>query len=86
MPKLSIQTPPPGFEESYAQFCANQQAIDTAWPQILAEHRGDWVAAHGGQLIYGDSIEGVVARAKEHGWPLGVVVIRPVRDREPVLL
>lgn len=65
----------------------NFDQLESSWDELLKEHEGEWVAAHGGMCVFGASVPEVLAAAKQLKWPLDVIAIDHLtRKRATVLL
>ncbi|TAK70889.1 MAG: hypothetical protein EPO22_01490 [Dehalococcoidia bacterium] len=66
---------------------ANYDVLEQHWDELLDGHEGQWVACHGGDFVYGFTIEDVLAEAGKRGWPLSTIAIdQLLRERASVLL
>jgi hypothetical protein len=65
---------------------AEREALDRAWEHLIAQHDGEWVAAHRGEYVFGDSPQAAADRASHRGWPLDVTVIEHLARARPLTL
>jgi len=89
---MAVKELPKGFDSAHVREVItrsheNYHTIEEQWDRLLETHEGQWVASHNGGLVFGATIEEVVAEAERQGWPLAVIAIdQLVRERANVLL
>lgn len=66
---------PETLSRELRQADADTKALESRWEELVAKHPEKWVAVSNGDFLFADSLDELIAKAREQGWDVGAMVV-----------